>query len=155
MTRSITTSLKMNLGAVAFACLSLTVARAVPINSTGDSHLSPGTTVYALGDVDPTGPASPADDADHINGIVGFARGWSPDGPNGSMDGWKVRGHDDWDGDSGGWQYDSGRWHKWQRCEQVPDGGSTALLLAAGFLGLWLMRRGLSRTESSEAGNAA
>jgi hypothetical protein len=143
MTRSITTSLRINLGAMAFACLSLTIARAVPINQTGDTHFSPRTTPY----VNPSDPAGPGDSGDHINGIAG---GWSPDGPNGED--WDFGGQNDGYDPSGGWQHDS---HNPQKCEGVPDGGSTAMLLGSGVLGLSFMRRYLSLHKRPGAGNAA
>lgn len=161
MTRSITTSLKINLGAMAFACLSLTIARAVPINQTGDSHYSPRTAPY----VNPSDPTGPGDGGDHINGITGFSQGWSPEGPNGGMEGWDFGDHNDGYDQYGGWQFNnngydgSGGWqynsHYPQRCEGVPDGGSTAMLLGAGFLGLSFMRRYLSLHKRPGAGNAA
>lgn len=87
------------------------------------------------------------------------------DGPNGGLEIWDIAAigagstidipddafgkHDDKYGLSGWWLFNG------QSTREVPDGGSTVLLLGFGLLGLGLMPRFLSQREPCEAKNAA
>lgn len=149
MTRSMTTSLiKINLGAMAIACLALTSARAVPIHPTEDPNSSPGTTPYVWGNGNHQDPANPPDDGNYVNRQIGLSLGGSTTYRSeyffGSHDGWRDDQHwqSGW-GDDRHWQ---SRWQRYHQnpCEEVPDGGSTASLLGLGLLGLGLMLRCLA-----------
>lgn len=156
MTRSMTTSLtKINLGAIAIACLALTNARAVPIHPTVDPNSSPGTAPYVWGNGNHQDPAGPPDNGNYVNRVIGSSLGGSTTYRSeyffGSHDGWGDDRHwqSGWGDDQhwrSGWGGDQHWQSGWQRdhqnpCEQVPDGGSTASLLGLGLLGLGLMLR--------------
>jgi VPDSG-CTERM motif len=144
ITSSITTNLKIiNLGVMVFACLALaqTSTRAVPtdpVDPPGTTPLPPLTAVGVSGD------------AGSINITTGFECLAGKDyGPDGGLGNWDIGSIGAWGtiGDPGdnsdrhrhwrpsGWQYNR------PPCQTVPDGGSSALLLGLGFLGLGFVSR--------------
>jgi len=153
-TRSITTSLKINLGimASACACLALTSARAVPNDSTADSPVLPGTMAYESGGVSSSPDAS--GEATSIVPPTGFEYAAGQyDGGDGGLGTWDTAsvGIGDTDSRFGRHNDQNDNW-QWRdrHCQSVPDGGSAAWLFGLGFLGLGLVGRYLPERKGAK-----